>query len=117
MQGIIGIENFKISCIIGVNPDERTRVQEIFVDLKVRADVSRCIAKDRLKDAIDYTLLAKMCRDLAIAHRYHLMETYAAEVLSAMLQSDRIEWAWIRVKKPKGLLDASYTYCEMERSK
>src|SRR5262245_52284303 len=100
MNGIIGIENFKISCIIGVNPDERTKVQEIYVDLRIKANVSRCVAKDRLKDSIDYTLLVKMCQDLAIAHRYYLMETYAAEVLDALLQSDRIEWAWIRVKKP-----------------
>ena len=92
MQGFVGIENYKISCIMGAHPDERTKVQEIYVDLRVRANMARCVSRDRLKDAIDYTLLAKMCKDLALANRYRLLETYAAEVFErfAPVRPDRL---------------------------
>lgn len=114
--GIIGIESHRISCIIGNNPHEWEQEQDIFVDVKVETDFSACAASDKLTDTIDYVQLAELCTELATKQRYHLMETFAVDVLEKLLHGyPSIRWAWIRIKKPGALPSSAYTYVELEK--
>lgn len=117
MQGIVGFEHYKIRCVIGVYPSERVRKQDIYVDLRVRTDFSRCVASDELRDAVDYIVLARLCHDLAQARSYKLLETFAEEALTKILLNEEIMWAWIRIRKPKALPGAQCGFIEMERTK
>lgn len=116
MKHFIGIEDHKIHCIIGHNPEEWISEQEICVDLKVQYDFSNCAATDHITDTVDYVLFAQMCTDLAKSRRYRLLETFACEIVHKLLDEFSVEWAWIRVKKAAGLATAQYTYVEYERS-
>jgi FolB domain-containing protein len=117
MRALIGFEHFKICCIIGCNAEERNVAQEIFVDLRLRADISRCAKSDHLQDAVDYVPLSQLCTDLAQKGQYRLMESLAADILAAILRIEAIEWAWIRIKKPKALSEALYASVELEAEK
>lgn len=114
MLGIVGVENHKIHCIIGNNPEEQLQPQDIYVDIRVKVDFARCTHSDRLKDTVDYTRLAHICSELATTRRYRIIETFAAEVLQRLVQEFDIQWAWIRIKKPAALPSADYTYVELE---
>lgn len=114
MIGTIGFEQLSIRCIIGCCPEERTQEQVIYVDLKVGFDFTRCSLTDDLKDAVDYVKLAEICTELARNRRYHLQETFAAEVLQKLLNEFDIPWAWIKIKKPKALQSAEYATVELK---
>jgi 7,8-dihydroneopterin aldolase/epimerase/oxygenase len=114
MKGIIGFKNLHVDCIIGVEPEEKMENQPLYIDLKVKADVSRCIQSDAICDSIDYTKLAKICVDVSKAHDYNLIETFAQKVLQEMFKTFPIQWGWIKVKKPRAIGQAEYAFIEVE---
>jgi 7,8-dihydroneopterin aldolase/epimerase/oxygenase len=115
MQGIIGFKQLAISCIIGDFPEEWEQEQLIYVDLKVKADFSRCAQSDNLKDTVNYVQLAEICTQMAKTKKYRLLETFAYEVLERLLADFPLSWVWISVKKPAGIQSAQYTYVELEK--
>lgn len=114
MNGIIGIEHLRIRCIIGINPEEREFEQDIFVDLKVESDISRCITSDSIRDTINYIALKDLCIRLAHSKRHRLMETFAGDILIHLFKEFDIQWAWIRVKKPNAISEAEYAMIELQ---
>lgn len=114
MKGIIGFENLRISCIIGVYAEERQKEQPIFVDLKIKLDLSKSIQTDSIQDTIDYVNLSKICLDLAKTHHFNLIETYARNVLTVIFQTYPVQWAWIKVRKPNALPHADHAFVELE---
>jgi dihydroneopterin aldolase len=117
MNGLIGLEQHKIYCIIGVYPEERNHEQEIYVDLKVETDFSRCIISDHIEDTINYVLLADICTALAQTKKFQLLETYAFAVLEKLLNDFAINWAWIKVSKPMAIKSVKCTTVELKRCK
>ncbi len=109
---IVGFDHYKIGCIIGIYPHERIEQQDIFVDLSVRIAPGK---RDEL--SLDYTALAEACKALAQQNQYGLLETFATDALDKVLSFEKVEWARIRVKKPRALADASYAFVEMEKCK
>lgn len=114
---IIGFENYRIECIIGIEEHERAKEQEILVDMKVRARVEAAAQSDAIHDTIDYITLAGLCKQMAETGLYYLLEKYAADVLKKVLTTFPVTWAWIRVKKPSALPGAKFTFVEMECEK
>jgi dihydroneopterin aldolase len=112
--GTLGFERLRIRCIIGVLPIERQVEQDIYVDLKAIVDMSQAVLSDQLSDTVDYIAMATMCRDIAIAERFYLLEKYAAEVLKAICKRFPIKEARIIVRKPAAHPDADCTFVEMQ---
>ena len=117
LWGSIGFENHKIQCVIGHNPEERISPQDIYIDLKVKADFYKASQTDSLKDTVDYVALADLCRDLARSRSYHLMETFAADILRHLHLKFDIKWAYLKIKKPSAIDSADFTFVELEMNK
>lgn len=113
-RGMIGFEQHKIHCIIGTLPHERSQTQDIYVDLQVEADFSKCAATDDLKDTVNYETLASICTSLAESKQYQLLETFAWDVLQALFSQFEIQWAKIKVKKPQALPSVKHTMIELQ---
>lgn len=115
MHGLIGFENYKVSCIIGVNSIERSQTQDLYIDLKVRTNFALSIKTDNIQDTINYIDLANVCAQLAIQGNYCLLEKYAHDVLECLIATFDISWAWIRIKKRQAIPEAQYAMIELER--
>jgi dihydroneopterin aldolase len=113
--GVLGIHQHKINCIIGVYPDERQQEQTLFIDVKVKLNLSACLASGKMKDAVDYVLLAELCSELAQLNRYVLLETFASDILDQCIHRFNAVWAWVRIQKPSAIPTAAYAYVELER--
>lgn len=114
MFGLIGFENHRIRCIIGLNPHERLEEQEISIDLKIEVDFSQVALKDDLSLAICYESLANFCTELAQKGQYKMLETLAYELIRQL--ADRYKTSWIKVfiKKPSAIPTASFALVELE---
>lgn len=117
MLGRIGFDHLKIVCIIGDLPEERVQEQEIFIDLKVEIDLSRCARTDQLGDTVDYLQLAALCRRVAVEGQFQLIETFAVEVMKELLTLSPVIAAWVQVKKPGGVKEANYALIELHERK
>lgn len=116
MRGVIKISNHRISCIIGVLAEEKTREQEIFVDLELVRDFSKCVNSDDVQDTICYVEVSNLCSETAKKGKFGLLETYAHTVLERLFQDYDLEWAKIKVKKPDALPTGDYAVVELEKS-
>lgn len=114
MLGTIGIEKYRILCVIGAKAHERHVEREIFVDVKVVADISDAVRTDQLKDTVDYVRLAELCEKIAKEGRYYLLEKYAGEVAKAIYNTFRVKSVWICVRKPASLEDAECSFVEVK---
>jgi 7,8-dihydroneopterin aldolase/epimerase/oxygenase len=115
MKGMIGIQDLQIRCIIGIYQNERSQEQEIYVDLKVQTDFSKCLRSGSITETIDYTQLAKICSDFAKGKKYELLETFAGDVLDEIFRTYPVNWGWIRIKKPKAIPHAAFATVELEK--
>jgi 7,8-dihydroneopterin aldolase/epimerase/oxygenase len=115
MNGFIGFNQLRVSCIIGIHPAERTTEQDLYIDLKVRTDFSQLILSDSIHDTIDYVRLAEICKDLGQSQKYYLIETFAARVLDAIFREFDVVEAAITIKKPSALPEAACAIVELSR--
>lgn len=113
MIGIVGFDHHRVQCIVGVNPEERIAVQELYIDLKVEANFLSCVASDQVVDTISYVDLADVCTKVAKERQCALLETLAADILTVLLDQFAINRAWIRIKKPSALPSAEYAVVEL----
>lgn len=115
MLGTLGFENYRIHCIIGAASHERVQPQVLFVDLKVSLDLSKPVASDKLEETADYTLFAKICRELAQKNEYYLLEKFAADALEEIFKNFPAIEGWIKVKKPNCIENADFAVVEFTK--
>lgn len=106
---LIGFDDYRISCVIGVYPQERGREQEIFLDLRVG---HAGVRNDELSTTLCYVELADLCVELARRGQFKLLETFAAAVMQQIVLRYGERSIWIRIRKPGGLTGASATVVE-----
>jgi dihydroneopterin aldolase len=115
MMGLIGFQDLKVNCIIGVNPEERLKKQEILISLQVQVDVSAVAQTDDLRYAANYVSLADDCKNIAITHQFKMIETLAEAILKHLEERYRLSWMKVMIKKPKAIPEASFTFVELEK--
>ncbi len=85
-MGTVSIKGLRISCIVGVYPDERKREQDLFVDVDLDFDFARVAASDHLADTVDYTTVAAELTEFVRAERFQLIETLAERASARLLE-------------------------------
>ena len=99
----VHIENLLVRGIVGINPDERTKRQDVLVNVTMWADTRAAAASDSIDDAVNYRTVAKAM----IAHIEEgepmLVERLAAELTEICFREPRVEAAEVRVDKPGAL--------------
>lgn len=111
--GIMTISDLKVSCIIGLNEDERVKTQEIFMDIDVEYDVEEAIKSDAV--TLDYVKVSFLCADVAIKGQYFTLEYLCNAALDAMSNAWNITWARITIKKPAAIPKAKYAAISLEK--
>lgn len=100
----IHIKNLLVRGIVGINPDERTKAQDILVNVTMTADTATAAASDDIADAVNYRTVAKSI----ISHVENgdplLVERLVAEIAQICFDADsRIERVSVSVDKPGAL--------------
>ncbi len=113
----IHIEDLAISCIIGVNPDERCRKQRILLNITLFLDVRAAAAADDLNLTVDYKALKKRVMTRVRSSRYRLIEALAEDVARTCCRAPRVTRVRVRLDKPDALRHARTVAVEIERTR
>jgi D-erythro-7,8-dihydroneopterin triphosphate epimerase len=100
----IRIRDLELACMIGVNPDERTRDQPLLAQIELALDLSAAGRSGAIADTCNYDRVADEVAALLKFRRYRLLES-AAEEVSAMLLAVHpdVESVRLRLDKPEAL--------------
>ncbi len=102
-RATIHITDLSLRTIIGINDWERTKPQDVVINIAVDFDPSDAVRSDRLDDTVDYKRIKRRVIALVEKSRFGLIERMAYEILREVLSHDRVEAATVRVDKPQAL--------------
>ena len=111
------IRELRVTCIVGVLPEERTTPQEVVVSLAVGTDIVPAARTGELDCTIDYAALAERVATLIVTGRYRLLETMAEDLAASVLADPRAAAVRVTVRKPAAIADARDAGVEIFRER
>lgn len=100
----IFIRDLLVRGIVGINPEERTNLQDVLVNVEMWADLSAAAASDDIADAVNYRTVAKEIIRHVEEGDPMLVERLASEIADLCLAADaRIAEVEVTVEKPGAL--------------
>ncbi|QDT63706.1 dihydroneopterin aldolase [Calycomorphotria hydatis] len=94
------IKNLLLRAIIGINPDEREKKQDVVINIALDTDTKPAAISDDIADAVNYRTIAKQVIDLVENSDYFLVEKMAEEIANICLADDRVERVFVKIEKP-----------------
>jgi len=113
----IHIADLLVRCIVGTNPGERAKPQDVVINVTLHADLRAACRSDRIEDTVDYRSLKQRIVETVEASHFFLVEALAEAVSDICLSDPRVRKACVRVEKPTALRFARTVGVEIERER
>ncbi len=116
-QDKVIIKNLLLRGIIGINPEERVKKQDILINMVLYTDMRAAAASDDIADAANYKAITKRIIKHVEESADFLVEKLVTDIAHIILTEFAIERAVVRLEKPGALRFAESVGVEIERSK
>lgn len=97
------LSGVRLKCRIGVSGAERSRPQEIIIDLEIDVETRVAAATDDVHDTLNYSEVLDALEEFAAASELRLIETLAERMAERVLKFPRAKGVLLRVRKPAAL--------------
>ena len=111
------ISDLLVRGIIGINPDERVKKQDIVINIVMDTDIRRAAETDDIDDMTTYKDISKQVIDFVEASSFLLVERLATEIARLVLRELTVSRVQVRVEKPGALRFARSVGIEIERTR
>ena len=116
MIGTIAIEELRISCIIGIFPQERVQEQELILDLELDCSFSALVEQERIEDTVDYAEVAEWLEAWIQERKFMLLETLAEQAAQEIFSRyPQIQELRFKIRKPAAILKARAAVVSISR--
>ena len=113
----IYIREITAACIIGVDPRERSRKQQVVFNVTLECDLSKAGKSDSIQDTVDY----KVIKDRIVHHvensHHLLLERLADQTAQICLDFKGVHSATVTIDKPGALTQARSVAVEIHRTR
>lgn len=113
----IYIEDLLVRAILGIEPHERTNLQDIIVNLILYVDIRKAGISDQIDDCVNYRSIKKRIFKLVEESQFFLVEKLVNEIARVILTEYPVEKVQVRVDKPGALRFAKSVGIEIERTR
>lgn len=114
----IFIRDLLIRGIIGINPEERIKLQDIVVNITLFADIRQAAETDDIVHAVNYKSITKRVIEHIEASSDYLVEKLVNDIARIILtEFDGVQSVRVRVEKPGALRFAQSVGIEIERTR
>lgn len=111
------IRDLLLRGIIGINPDERVKQQDILINMVIWSDIRQAAVSDVIEDAVDYKSITKRVIQHVEASSDFLVERLVTDLARIVIMEFGVERVRVRVEKPGALRFAESVGIEIERSR
>lgn len=111
----IRIKDLLLRCIVGINPEEREKKQDVVINLTLFADLSRAGSSDDIADTVNYKTVKNGIGELVETSSFYLVEKLAEEIAQKCLSEPGVEAVSVSVDKPGALRFARSVGVELLR--
>lgn len=113
----IHIRDLVCRCIVGINPEERVKRQEVLINVTLWADLAPAAASDDIADTIDYKAVKERILAMVEGSSFNLIERLASEVARICLQPRPARRVRVTIDKPGALRFARSVAVELTRER
>ncbi|MEM7118232.1 MAG: dihydroneopterin aldolase [Chloroflexota bacterium] len=111
------IKDLLMRGIVGINPDERVKKQDILVNVVAFTDIRTAAASDNIDDALNYKEITKrIIRHVEEESADFLVEKLVTDLARIILSEFNVERVQVRLEKPTALRFARSVGIEIERT-
>ena len=113
----IQIRDLFLRCILGINPEERTKRQDVLINITLYADLSRACQSDQVEETVDYKKIKNQVVAMVEQSSYFLIERLAERIAEICLESQLVQQVRVLVEKPGALRFARSVGVEIVRTR
>lgn len=110
------IKDLLVRSIIGINPEERVKKQDILINMILFADIRQAAQSDDIADAVNYKAITKRVIEHVEESSDQLVEKLVSDIARLILTEFNVEQVQVRVEKPGALRFANSVGIEIERT-
>lgn len=99
----IRIHNLRLRTLIGFNPDERVKKQDIVINAEIAYALEDGVFEDRVEDALNYKTITKAIIELVEGDQFLLLEKLVGDVLNICTRDASVKRASVTIEKPHAL--------------
>ncbi|QCS48950.1 dihydroneopterin aldolase [Picosynechococcus sp. PCC 11901] len=99
----IYIRDLLLRCIIGIFPEERTKKQDVVINVVMHADLTKAGQTDSIDDTVDYKRITKAILAAIEPSSYNLIEKMAQVVADICFTDALVEKVEVTIDKPGAL--------------
>ncbi|AFY37486.1 dihydroneopterin aldolase [[Leptolyngbya] sp. PCC 7376] len=97
------IRDLSLRCIIGIFPEERTKKQDIVINVTMEADLRNAGKTDSIEDTVDYKRITKAILAAIEPSSYNLIEKIAQVIADICFTDELVQTAEVIIDKPGAL--------------
>ncbi len=112
----IFIKDLVVRGIIGVGEKERSKPQDIVINVSLYTDVLAGGRTDKIEDCVDYRTMAKKIIAFVSVSNRHTVEALATDIADLCLEDKIVKSVRVRVEKPGAVRFSRSVGVEIERS-
>ncbi len=99
----IRIHNLRLRTLIGFNPEERVKKQDIVINAEIAYALEDGVFEDRVEDALNYKTITKAIIELVEGGQFLLLEKLVGDVLNICTRDASVQRASVTIEKPHAL--------------
>ena len=103
MSAAINIRNLRLRTLIGFNPDERTKKQDVVLNIEINYAIGDSVLQDHIEDVLNYKTITKRVIRHVEDGRFLLLEKMVADVLAICSDHPSIRSCNVTIDKPHAL--------------
>jgi 7,8-dihydroneopterin aldolase/epimerase/oxygenase len=108
------LHGIRLNVHVGVPEEERSRPQQILLDVDMAYDTHRAGVSDDVADTVDYSAVHRTLVRVATERSYLLIEAMAERMAAAVLAGFPVAEVRLRLKKPEAMRDRGVDYPAVE---
>jgi len=102
-QATINIRNLRLRTFIGFNAEERTKKQDVVLNLEISYRTNPAVFNDDVEGALNYKTITKAVIRQVEEGRFLLLEKLVADVLATCSSHPEVTQARVTIDKPHAL--------------
>ena len=99
----INIHNLRLRTLIGFNPDERVKKQDVVLNIEINYAIDDLVLQDSIEDALNYKLITKSVIRHVEQGQFLLLEKLVSDVLNICCDHPSVLSSKVTIDKPHAL--------------
>lgn len=100
---IINVRNLRLRTLIGFNPEERVKKQDVVLNIEIKYALDNGVLQDRVDDALNYKVITKKVIEYVEQGQFLLLEKLVSDVLGICSEHPSVDSARVTIDKPHAL--------------